>query len=191
METQRWLLPFTHGVDMQAIESVLRLVQSEAATLVAVSLVSVPAAGRSQGARLEHIQQSKDFLEAVKWKAARFRVPVELYEVFTADVIASIATLTHELHCDHLLLVSGGQQDSLLHAHELKHLLAKPPVSFMLLRLPSPRKQTPQLGIRLRTWLRQWPWRQQNGLSQRLGQEQDAGGAEEVAWSRAGENSRG
>src|SRR5207248_5017010 len=71
METRRCLLPFTHGVNMQAIDYAVSLAGSSGATLVAVSLVSVPQAPRPRGARLEHIQQSKDFLEAVKWKATR------------------------------------------------------------------------------------------------------------------------
>lgn len=62
MESRRWLFPFTHGVDMRAIDTVVRLAGDEGATLVAVSLVAVPPGRWSQGARLEHIQQSKDFL---------------------------------------------------------------------------------------------------------------------------------
>src|SRR5260370_774174 len=72
MKTPRWLLPFTHGVDTAAIEYAVRLAESAGATLVPVSLISAP----PKGARLEHIQQSKDFLEAVQHKAERFQVPV-------------------------------------------------------------------------------------------------------------------
>jgi len=61
MKTSRWLLPFTFGVDMRAIDYAVSLAGSAGATLVPVSLISAPA----KGARLEHIQQSKDFLEAV------------------------------------------------------------------------------------------------------------------------------
>lgn len=106
METRRWLLPFTHGGDIQAIDSALRLAESGRATLVAASLVSVPQERRSWEARLEHIQQLKDFLEVVKWKATMLEVPVECYEVFTVDVVQSITTLTRELHCDGIILVS-------------------------------------------------------------------------------------
>ena len=78
----RWLLPFTYGVDMRAIDYLVSLAENNGATLIPVSLVSVPKDSRSGGARLEHIQQSKDFLEAVKYKSARLQVPVERYEVF-------------------------------------------------------------------------------------------------------------
>ncbi len=148
----RWLLPFTHGVDMQAIDSVVSLAESAGTMLVALSLVSVPR-DRGQGARLEHIQQSKDFLEAVKWKAARRQTLVEYHEIFTRDVLGSIATLVHDLSCDSIILVSNGKYDALLHAHELKHLLIEPPGPFILLRLPIP-PERPHLGARFLSWLR-------------------------------------
>ena len=155
MNTRRWLLPFTYGVDMQAIDAAISLADSAGTMLVALSLVSVPEAHRSREARLEDIQQSKDFLEAVKWKAARHQVAVEDHEVFTGDVLGSIATLVHELSCDSMILVSNGKYDMLLHAHELKHLLIEPPGSYILLRLPMP-KERPHLGARFLSWLRQF-----------------------------------
>jgi hypothetical protein len=39
---QRWLLPFTHGVNMQAIDYAVSQAQNAGARLVAVSLVSAP-----------------------------------------------------------------------------------------------------------------------------------------------------
>ena len=140
---------------MQAIDAVVSLAESAGTMLVALSLVTVPEARRSRGARLEDIQQSKDFLEAVKWKASRHQVQVEDHEVFTEDVLGSIATLMHDLGCDNMILVSNGKYDMLLHAHELKHLLIEPPGSFILLRLPPP-PERPHLGARFLSWLRQF-----------------------------------
>ncbi len=174
MNTRRWLLPFTWGVDMQAIDSVIGLAESSEATLVALSLVTVPNMPRTPSPRLEHIQQSKDFLEAIKWKAARLRVPVERYEVFTPDVMASIAMLVHDLNCDSMILVSSGKRDVLLRAHELKRLLTEPPASFVLLRLPTP-PERPQLFARFLSWLRRF-------LGQLPGQQgEDRTGQEEPA----------
>src|SRR5258708_38238689 len=119
MKTPRWLLPFTDGVDMRAIEYAVRLAESAGATLVAVSLISAP--------RLEHIQQSKDFLEAVQHKAERFQVPLERYEVFTADVIQSLTTLVHDRRCEGIVLVTGGEHNRLLGGGEGRHLLIQPP----------------------------------------------------------------
>src|SRR3974390_2535899 len=114
----RWLLPFTNGVDMRAIDYLVSLAENNGATLVPVSLISVPNYSRSGGARLEHIQQAKDFLEAVKYKSARLQVPVERYEVFTSDVIRSITTLVHDLHCDGIVMVAVENKEVLLRANE-------------------------------------------------------------------------
>jgi universal stress protein family protein len=133
----RWLLPFTHGVDMRAIDYLVSLAKNNGATLIPVTLVSVPNHSRSGGARLEHIQQSKDFLEAVKYKAARLQVPIERYEVFTSDVIQSITKLVQDLHCDGIVMVAIEKKEVLLRAQELKHLLTEPPASLVLIRLPA------------------------------------------------------
>jgi hypothetical protein len=143
MEAPRWLLPFTHGVDMQAIDNVVSLVKSTGATLVAVSLISASSKAGSRGPRLEHIQQSKDFLEAVKWKAARYEVQVERYEVFTADVMQSIAILTREMRCDAIVLVTSSKREALLQTHEVKCLLIEPPASLVIIRLLANHGQTP------------------------------------------------
>src|SRR5258708_26248412 len=163
MNAPRWLLPFTHGVDMGAIDSVVHFAQSAGAMLVPVTLIAVPHERRSRGVRLEHIQQSKDFLEAVQFKAARLEVPVERYEVFTGDVLKSIALLVQDLRCDSIVLVTSEQQEMLLLASELKRLLEEPPASLVLMRLPTQTEsaQTPQVVSRLLPWLRGlWGYRE-------------------------------
>jgi hypothetical protein len=177
MNTRRWLLPFTHRVDMQAIDSVVSLAESAGTMLVALSLVTVPEARRSRGARLEDIQQSKDFLEAVKWKVSRRQILIEYHEVFTGDVLGSIATLVHDLSCDSMILVSNGKYDALLHGYELKHLLIEPPGSFILLRLPTPER--PHLGARFLSWLRQFLGQQDKA---RLVQAPEADGHLQSSW---------
>jgi hypothetical protein len=132
MKTPRWLLPFTSGVDMRAIEYAVSLAESAGVTLVPVSLVSSP----PKGARLEHIQQSKDFLEAVQHKAARSQVSLERYEVFTTDALQSLTTLVHDLRCDGIVLVTSGGHTCLLQDKEVKHLLIAPPAALVLIRLP-------------------------------------------------------
>lgn len=188
MNAPRWLLPFTHGVDMCAIDSVVRFAGSARATLVPVSLVSVADERRSRGARLEHIQQSKDFLEAVQFKAARLHVPVERYEVFTSDVLQSIALLVHDLGCDSIFLVTTGKEDVLLHAHELKRLLEDPPASLVLMRLPA---QTESAQARhLVTRFLSWPWRLW-GQQDEARPMQDALAVEEPSWVRTEEHHLG
>lgn len=163
MKEQRWLLPFTHGVNMQAIDYAVSLAQNAGARLVAVSLVSAPQEPRVSGARLEHIQQSKDFLEAVKWKATRYKVPVERYEAFTGNVLQSITLLVDNQNCDSIILVTSEKKGVLLEANEVKHLLEAPPVSLVLIRLPAQteRLSARQMGTRLLSWLQQL-WRHQD-----------------------------
>ena len=155
METRRWLVPFTWGVDMQAIDAVIRLAEGGSATLVAVSLITRPDRPGGRGPRLEHIQQSKDFLEAMRWKAERLHISLERHEVFTVDVMQSIATLTHELSCDAIVLVSRGEREALLSGHQLKHMLVEPPAALLVLRLGAQARHHPvrNLGSRTLAWL--------------------------------------
>ena len=179
MKEQRWLLPFTHGVNMQAIDYAVSLAQNARARLVAVSLVSVPQEPRSSGARLEHIQQSKDFLEAVKWKAARYEVPVERYEVFTGNVLQSITLLVYNQDCDSIILVTSEKNGVLLEA---------PPAPLVLIRLPAQteRLSTGQMGTRFLSWLQQL-WRQKDDARF----EQNGPAVEEPSWIGAEEHYRG
>ena len=165
METRRWLLPFTWNVDMQAIDAALHLAKGGEVTLVAVSLVAMPDTPRSRGARLEHLQQSRDFLEAVRWKAARLSVPFERHEVFTVEAMRSITTLPYELRCDAIVLMSRGEREVLLHAHQLKHLLADPPASLLVLRLASSTGCQPTKNPveRFLAWVRQC-WKHANSV---------------------------
>lgn len=183
MNAPRWLLPFTHGVDMGAIDSVVRFAQSAGATLVPVTLIAVPHERRSRGVRLEHIQQSKDFLEAVQFKAARLEVPVERYEVFTGDVLKSIALLVQDLRCDSIVLVTSEQQEMLLLASELKRLLMEPPAPLVLMRLPTRAGRTQTPVSRFLPWLR--------GLWGYRDDAQDAPGVKEPGWIRMEEPHRG
>lgn len=134
--TTRLLLPFTHGVEMDAIEAVVLMAASHHATLISLSLISVLQV-RGKGARLEHIQQSKDFLEAVQHKALRHQVSLERYEVFTGNVVQSLLVLVDQLQCDGILLVLHGQSGSLLSAETIGQLKAMRSCPLYLIHLPS------------------------------------------------------
>jgi hypothetical protein len=184
MKTSRWLLPFTQGVDMRSIEYAVDLAESAGAVLIPVSLISSP----PTGARLEHIQQSKDFLEAVQHKAERLQVPVERYEVFTTDVLQSITTLVHDTRCDGIILVTSGEHTRLLQDEEVKPLLISPPAALVILRLSQPASLT--LAQRLRARFLSW-WR---GLWERQGapqmQDEARPAAEEPLWIRTEQHQR-
>ncbi|HEV2579470.1 MAG TPA: hypothetical protein VGT44_01350 [Ktedonobacteraceae bacterium] len=135
-ETIRLLLPFSHGVEIDTIEAAVLLAASHHATLVPLSLIRSPQT-RGKGARLEHIQQSKDFLEAVQQKALRHGVPFERFEVFTSDALQSISVLVHQLMCDGVVIALRGRNGSLLHVEMIEQLKAMKPCPLYLLYLPS------------------------------------------------------
>lgn len=160
-ETTRLLLPFTHGVDLNTLEAAVLLAANHHATLVPLSLVLEPRT-RGKGARLEHIQQSKDFLEAAQNKALRHGVPLERFEVFTSDVLQSIAVLVHELSCDGVVLALRGRNGSLLHAETIEQLLAMGTCPLYLLYLSQERSTWA-------SWLRERFSRWRPGQRQRAG----------------------
>lgn len=120
---------------MCAIEQALLLAKDRQATLVPLALIHTPEERRAKGARLEHVQQSKDFLEAVKHKAARYAVPIERFEVFTSDVVQSINTIASDLECEGILLFAGRKDGILLQAGEIKRLMETTTCRLYILRL--------------------------------------------------------
>jgi hypothetical protein len=163
---------------MSAIDSVVRLAESAGATLLPVSFISAP----PRGARLEHIQQSKDFLEAVQHKAARFQVRMERYEVFTANVQQSITTLVHDMRCDGIILVTNSEHTRLLQDEEVKHLLIQPPAALVLIRLSPAVGLTPapRLSASFLSWLRGL-WERQDATQM---QDEAMPAVEEPLWIR-------
>lgn len=191
MDTRRWLVPFTWGVDMQAIDAVVSLAEGGGATLVAVSLISRQDKPGSGGPRLEHIQQSKDFLEAIGWKADGLGVALERHEVITVDVMLSIAALARELYCDAIVLVSRGEREALLRGSQLKHLLVEPPAALLVLRLAAQTRRQParSFGARVLAWLRQrWGRGKADGD---VTAEVESPAQEEPLWIRTEEYRRG
>jgi hypothetical protein len=156
MKRRRWLLPFTFGVDVRAIDLILRLAKDCEATLVAASLIVIPEMLQEQGPRLEYIQQSKDFLEVVRWKAARYDVSVEPHEVWTADIHERIKRLVLELHCNSIVVVTDGKEGVLLDTYEVANLLMGTiPASIALVRMPAPRQSAiARLNTRFLSWIR-------------------------------------
>lgn len=133
-KTTRLLLPFMHGVEMDTIETAVLLAASHQATLVSLSLIAAP---RGKGARLEYIQQSKDFLEAVRHKAIRHQVPLEHFEVLTGNMVQSMLALVDQLGCHGILLVLRGRNGSLLSTEMIGELMAMRPCPLYLIYLPS------------------------------------------------------
>ena len=128
----RLLLPFTQGVDMQAINFAISLASNKNAILAPLSLIRLSS---TPNPRLEYIQQSKDFLESVRYKAERAGVPVELIERSTYDTTQCISLLAQELACLGILLFLRQGTGVLLSTSEVKKLLEHKQVSSYLVHL--------------------------------------------------------
>jgi hypothetical protein len=151
MNEDRWLLPFTFGVDTSAITTAVLQAAACNTTLVAVSLVVM--SNTRRGVRLERLQQSQDFLETVQQLACRYQVPLEHHEVLTyasgAALADEIERLAHEFRCRCCVIVTSKEREILLCKDELCALLTKASLSFLLCRL-SPQTEQPSLAARLR-----------------------------------------
>lgn len=139
---------------METLEAAVLLAASHHATLVPLSLVPVPQA-RGKGARLEHIQQSKDFLEATQQKASQHHVSIERFEAFTGDVMQSISLLLPQLACDGMILVQRGRNGSLMSAKMIEQLRALSPCPLYIIYLPS--KEPSQVSRLLKRFFNRWP----------------------------------
>ena len=150
MKTTRLLLPFVHGIDVSAIQQALLMAKGLEATLVPLSLIYVPERRRARGVRLEHVQQSKDFLEAVKHKAARYAVPVERLEVFTSDIVQSINLVADEMACEGILLFKGRKDGILLQVNEIKRLVEMPVCKLYIMHLQTEERESIAQRLRQR-----------------------------------------
>jgi hypothetical protein len=148
---------------MDTIEAAVLLAASHHATLVPLSLILSPQAS-GKGVRLEHIQQSKDFLEAMQQKALRHHVPLERFEVFTGDVVQSMLVLVDQLGCDGILLALRGRNGSLLGTGTIEQLLAMRSCPLYLIYLPSGESSwMSRLRERVSHW---WPGHRQRADQQ-------------------------
>lgn len=143
---RRWLFPFTTGVDLPAIDSSLRLAEAGGATLVAVSFFVIPDGRRATNVRLELLQQSQDFLEAVRYKACRLALPVECHAVVANDILEGVTMHVHQMECESIVLASKGTHALFLQRHEMQQLLLNPPASLLLLRF-FPDREPAQSGL--------------------------------------------
>ncbi len=167
---------------METLEAAVLLAASHHATLVPLSLVPV-AQARGKGARLEHIQQSKDFLEAAQHIASRYGVSLERFEAFTGDAVQSIATLVPQLACDGMILARRGRNGSLLSAKMIEQLMALGSCLLYLIYLPS--KEPSRVSLLLERFSKRPPAHRQR--EERLRQQPTSPGEQaipEMALSR-------
>ena len=136
MRTKRLLLPFTHDVDMYALEYAVHLAKNNEAELIVASLI--PCAQESRKAiRLEQIQQLRDFEVALGNKAENYGVPMHYVEVVTRNVIQEINYLAQKHECEGIVLFVRAGRGILLQTREIKHLLIEAICKLYIVRLPS------------------------------------------------------
>lgn len=136
MRTKRLLLPFTHGVDMYALEYAVHLAKNNEAELIVASLI--PCAKEARKAiRLEQVQQLRDFEVALGNKADNYGVPIHYVEVVTRGVIQEINRLVQEHECEGIVLFVRDGRGILLQTREVKHLMVEGNCKLYIVRLPS------------------------------------------------------
>ncbi|MBO0782945.1 MAG: hypothetical protein J2P37_29370, partial [Ktedonobacteraceae bacterium] len=126
------------NLNTDAINEAIALGRLFKATLVALSLIyTTHREGQQRKIRLEEIQQSKDFLEVVRHKARRQRVPLESVELYTPDAVETIRTFSGEMDCACILLFLRKNRGQLLASHEIKRLMEQEKLSVFLLFMPT------------------------------------------------------
>jgi hypothetical protein len=153
MSTRVWLFPFTHGVDVRAIEQVIQLAASSDVELDAVALHTVAPDAAEQGVRLEDTMQANDFFEVVRRKAAQRHVPVRCEQICMQHMAQDINRLAEERRCSSIVVVLSGQKSLLLETSIVKELLLQSATPLMLVRpLTQPSRAGGPVST-LRSWL--------------------------------------
>ena len=137
VQPTRLLLPFTHGVDMQAINLAIDFAAQLHACLVL--LVLYPVENKDQAPRLDFMQQAQDYFEAVSHRAARRGggVRVERYEVVAHDVASATISLAYAKGCANILLCLREGRGVLLQTHEIKAVCEQPGPAVYVMQLPA------------------------------------------------------
>lgn len=147
----RLLLPFTHGVDMQALDFAVSFAHNHHATLIPLALIPVP---EQRPAQLEMFQQAQDFLEAVSFKATKYDVAIERIEVVTRNVGEQIVSVLSSQKCDGLLLFMRETKGVLLQEQQIRALIEQrgPPRYLIHLPLACSRRQAQTRKFLHRFW---------------------------------------
>ncbi|HZR42552.1 MAG TPA: hypothetical protein VFB12_20695 [Ktedonobacteraceae bacterium] len=136
------------------------------ATLIPLALIPLTAQQWEKGPRLEAIEQANDFLEAVKYKAARVGVLIEPYEMCTSDVVHSISRFAQEMKCEGILLFLQDATAILLPPAVVMRLLMLATSKRSVARLPP--TGSPKLTLLLPTRYSGWRCRRQGHREERI-----------------------
>lgn len=119
---QHVLLPFTHGIDRDAVNQALALARNLSARLVCVALIQLHP-DNHKGIRLEYIQQAKDFLEYTRQRATRANVRLERMEIYTYNLENCILRLSQEMDNAPILLFMRDESGVMLELPTIINLL--------------------------------------------------------------------
>ncbi|GHO71591.1 hypothetical protein KSC_104830 [Ktedonobacter sp. SOSP1-52] len=129
---------------MEALGAAISLAEACHATLVALALLRVKGKRSRQGPRLEDVMEANNFLEAVRWKAARAGVSTEGFQVLTAEVGQSLDVLIKQFSCSGIVLLVREGQGILLSTDDIVGCLHLGHCTSYLVQLPA--KRRPQLN---------------------------------------------
>lgn len=135
MTNARLLLPFTEKIDMVALIYAVRYAKRHRATLVPLALIPLSKLQWERGPRLEAIEQANDFMEVVKYQAARVNVKLDPCTLWTRDVMRSIRLFSREMVCGGILLFMRDGAPVLLSDEIIKELLDEVPSTLLLVQL--------------------------------------------------------
>ena len=132
---KRFLLPFTHGIHLSAINQALLFARAMDAILVPLSVICYKH-NKPSHVRLEHIQQSKDFLVLVQQRAKRLGVTIELAECYSYHAATAIEYYARITHCSGVLLFTAGEKGLLLPREIIGELTAERRNHYYVIDLP-------------------------------------------------------
>jgi hypothetical protein len=142
---KRLLLPFTYGIDEQAIDNVLRFAKATEVTVVALALIPVPDQSHCENVRPELVQQATDFLEMINARAQIYTVPVESQECFTESVSTSTWAALQQAECQGVILIEKEQEPCFLQPKEVAQMQNALNVNFYTLHIPARQKARKKL----------------------------------------------
>ena len=135
MKSARLLLPFVHGMNIEALEQAILLAKDSKATLVPASIIRLTKNQQGSGPRLEDVEQSQDFLEAIHYRVQKNNLPIEQVEVVTSDIAQCIDTLVRKLECDGIMFFMRGKDALLLDSDDMRRVMQTAPGRFYLFHL--------------------------------------------------------
>lgn len=151
MHNTRFLLPFIQNIDLKVLAYTVQFAKSQQAIVVPLALIPLSEQQWAKGPRLATIERANDFLEAVKYQAARVGVAVESSIIETHDAVRSISMFVQEIQCERMLLFQRGNATVLLPPEVVQRLLEQIPCTICLFQLPSTHNVGPLQ--RLQQWI--------------------------------------